>query len=140
MVSLYKKGDRTNTQNYRGICLLDTTYKVYARILNRRLKTIAEALLSEEQTGFRKGRSCTDAIFILKRLIEERREHNKETHLAFIDLEKAFDNVRRKLLWEILERRGYPRHLIEAIKSVYRETSIILGNCKPNIIVSTNKE
>lgn len=60
-------------------------------------------------------------------------------HLAFIDLEKAFDNVRRKLLWEILERRGYPKHLIEAIKSVYRETSIILGNCKPNIIVSTNK-
>lgn len=126
VISLYKKGDRTNPNNYRGISLLDTTYKIYARMLNERLKKIADHLISEEQVGFRKGRSCMDAVFTLKRIIEERREFNCETHLAFIDLEKAFDNIDRELLWNILIRRGYPKHLVEAIKSLYKETSICL--------------
>ena len=46
----------------------------------------ADFLLSEEQMGFRRERSCVDAIFTLKRIIKERREFNCETHLAFVDL------------------------------------------------------
>jgi len=38
IISIYKKGDRTDTNNYRGISLLDTIYKIYAKILNERLK------------------------------------------------------------------------------------------------------
>jgi hypothetical protein len=34
--------------------------------INEWVKSIAEALLEEEQSGFRKGRSCNDNIFILK--------------------------------------------------------------------------
>lgn len=130
VISLFKKGDRGNPNNYRGISLLDTSYKIYAKIMNERLKIIADHLISEEQMGFRKGRSTTDAIFTLKRIIEERREFNCETHLAFIDLLKAFDNVNRNLLWSILEKRGYPKHLVEAIKSLYEDTSIrlVVGN------------
>ena len=46
----------------------------------------------------RKGRSCTDPKFCLKLLIEKRREFNLETHLLFIDYEKAFDNIQRQIL------------------------------------------
>jgi hypothetical protein len=35
-----------------------------------------------------------------------------ETHIDFIDLEKAFDSVNRGKLWESLGKRGYPKHLI----------------------------
>lgn len=35
VISLFKKGDRNNPQNYRGISLLDTAYKIYARIINK---------------------------------------------------------------------------------------------------------
>jgi hypothetical protein len=126
VISIYKKGDRTNTNNYRGISLLDTIYKIYAKILNERLKTIADTLLSEEQMGFRKGRSCTDAIFTLKQVIEKRIEHNCETHIVFVDLEKASDDVNRNMLWDIMEKREYPRHLIIATKSLYDKTSVIL--------------
>ena len=55
---------------------------------------IADFLLSEEQMGFRKGRSRVDTIFTLKRITEERREFNCETHLVFEDLTKASDNVK----------------------------------------------
>jgi hypothetical protein len=92
-------------------------------ILNS-FKTILEAILLEEQIGFRRGRSCIDNVFILKQIIEKRREFNLETHMAFLDLEKAFDRVNRNQLWQILNRRGIPYHLIEVIKNLYKHTGV----------------
>jgi len=40
-----------------------------------------------------KGWLCMDPTFCLKLLIEKGREFNLETHLLFIDYEKAFDNI-----------------------------------------------
>ena len=65
VISIFKRGRRDDCNNYRGISLVDTAYKVYTRIINKRLQMIAENLISEEQSGFRKGRSCTDNTFIL---------------------------------------------------------------------------
>ena len=97
--------------------ILDTTCNVYARIVNERLKPVADTLISEEQNGFRKGRSCVDIIFTFKLIIEKRRKFNLETHLTFTDVSKAFDNVKRSLLWSIMERRGFPSQLIEVLRS-----------------------
>jgi len=44
--------------------------------------------------------------------------------VAFLHLEKAFDRVNRNQLWQILNRRGIPYHLIEVIKNLYKNTSI----------------
>jgi hypothetical protein len=103
VISLFKKGNRNISGNYRGISLLDSVYKLYARILNQKLKTISECILLEEQMGFRQGQSITDAIFTLKQIIEKRREFNKETHIASIYFEKAFDNVNHRIQWNKME-------------------------------------
>jgi hypothetical protein len=66
--------------------------------MTRRFKTIAETILLEEQNGFRIGRSCIDNVFIIKQTIEKRGEFNLKTHMAFLDLEKAFDRVNRNQL------------------------------------------
>jgi hypothetical protein len=44
--------------------------------------------------------------------------------VAFLDLEKAFHKVNRKQLRQILNRSGKPYHLIEIIKSLYKNTSV----------------
>jgi hypothetical protein len=41
-----------------------------------------------------------------KKNIETRGELNLETHIAVIDVEKAFDRTDRSNLWEILDKRG----------------------------------
>jgi hypothetical protein len=74
--------------NYRGIRLLNTGYKIYSKIIAKRLTAIAEVLLLEEQNGFRKGRSCTDCIFSASQIIEKHREFNIPTYIAFIDFKK----------------------------------------------------
>lgn len=122
VISLFKKGNRSSPENYRGITLLNVAYKIYTKIINKRFTTISDKILLEEQNGFRHGRSCMDDIFTINMVIQKRREHNLETHIGFIDYEKAFDTLHRKTLWKIMERRGIPLHLIQVIKSIYAKT------------------
>ena len=77
----------------------------------------------EEQCGFRKGRSCTDAIFTAQQLMEKRIEHNLSLFLLFIDYEKAHDNVNRDKLWEMMGNK-IPNYLLNTIKCIYRNTKI----------------
>merc|ERR1711989_33673 len=66
IVPLYKgKGDRLECKNNRGISLLSIPGKVYGRILIERVIENSEGQVGEEQSGFRKGRSCADQIFVL---------------------------------------------------------------------------
>ena len=59
-------------ENYRPISLLNLGYKVFAALVRKRLvEAGAEARLSETQFGFRSGCSAVDAIFILRRLIDQ---------------------------------------------------------------------
>jgi len=105
---MFKKGDGREPKNYRGISILNTCYKIYSKILNTKLQNYSEVLMTETQNGFRNGRSCTDPTFCLKLLIGKRREFNFETHLLFIDYEKAFDNIKRQILFNILKSRHIP--------------------------------
>jgi len=49
----------------------------------------------EEQSGFRKGRSCMDCIFSFSQIIEKHREFNIPKYISFIDFKKVFDSVDR---------------------------------------------
>lgn len=52
-----------------------------------------------KQSGFTPGRSWTDNVFVLRQVSDKRRAQGRETHLAFIDLTKAYyDTVPRKCL------------------------------------------
>jgi len=95
IVPIFKKVDRRETKNYRGISILNTCSNIYPKILNMKLQKYSEVFMTETQNGFRKERSCTDPTFRLKLLIEERWEFNFETYLLFIDYEKTFANIKR---------------------------------------------
>ncbi|GAA6076081.1 uncharacterized protein LOC106910031 [Tachysurus ichikawai] len=70
VVPLFKKGDRRVCSNYRGITLLSLPGKVYARVLERRIRPIVEPRIQEEQCGFRPGRGTLDHLYTLARLLE----------------------------------------------------------------------
>ena len=89
---IFKKGERTECKNHRGVMLLSHTGNIYKRIIEKRLRSCVEESLAEGQHGFRPGRGTSDLIFAMK-MIEKSWEWNKEKYIMFIDLEKAFDSV-----------------------------------------------
>jgi len=125
--SIYKKGNRQECGNYRGISVTSSIGRLYGRILKKRIEAKIEEI--EEQSGFRAGRSCTDNIFTLQQIIEKRKARNLATHLVFIDLEKAYDMVPLKRLFECLTKIGLEKTYIRAIQNIYRrpECTIKIG-------------
>ena len=73
VTSLFKKGKRDDCSNYRGICILSSGYKIWAKITTQCFKTVLEAILLEEENGFRIDRSCIDNVFTIKQTIEKKK-------------------------------------------------------------------
>jgi sorting nexin-29 len=71
IVNIFKTGDKSKCENYRGIPLLPTAYELHGKILKDKSQPTAENILREEQRSFRKGRSTTDVIFTIKQITEK---------------------------------------------------------------------
>jgi len=123
VINICKKGTKSKCENYRGFTLLPTAYKLFANIIRNRLNEHMEDEMVEEQCGFRKGRSCIDAIFTVQQIMEKRREHNLPLFLLFIDYEKAYDNISRSKLWEMMDNK-IPNYLLNTIKCIYRNIKV----------------
>ena len=71
------------------------------------------------QFGCMSRKSTTRALFILRRMREEFRGKEKKLCMCFIDLEKAFDRVRRKVAERAPRKKGLPEVLVQAVMSLY---------------------
>lgn len=109
---IYKKGDRSICNNYRGIALLDVCYKIFAQIIKERLNLYSTKELGEYQGGFRKGRSTVDQIFTLKQIQNNSYAQNLGLHVLFIDYKQAYDSVNRERMYTALHKLKIPENNI----------------------------
>lgn len=126
IIPTYKKRDIHNTSNFRRITLLDTAYKIYAMILEKKLTTEAEEnnILQDNQSGFRKGRGTTDNIYILNYSIkEEMCKKGEKLYALFTDLKRTFNKINRYKIVETLKKLPTNKHLLARIAENYDETS-----------------
>ena len=107
-VPIYKKADKTECSNYNGISLLPTTYTILSNILLSRLTPYAEEIIGDNQCGFRRNMSTTHHILCICEKHETKWEYNEAVHQVFIDFKKAYDSVRREVLYNILIEFGIP--------------------------------
>ena len=119
LVTLYKKGNVEDPANYRPIALLNTLYKMYASIIQKRLSDGIEDRIWETQFGFRKKKSTSQPLFITRRLQDQAESTGDKLFLIFLDWEKAFDKVDQEKLIEAMTRLNVPTKIINILKSFY---------------------
>jgi len=120
---IYKRGEKSEINNYRGITLMDTAYKIYVSILNEKLMGEVDNKLQETQFGFRAGRGAIDEIYVLNYAINKELSRKEGKIFAFFaDLKTAFDKIDRRELNEIIKRRGIEEQLRRRVMETYRET------------------
>jgi len=118
IVPIFKKGDKTDCSIYWGISLLLTTYKISSIILLSRLTPYVEEVTGNHQFRFQCKKSMTDHIFCICQILERKWECNEAVHQLCIDYKKAYDSVRREVLYNILIEFGIPMLLVGLIKCV----------------------
>ena len=118
---IFKKGSTDDLENYRQISLLNSIYKVYAKIIKQRLERGIETHLHRTQYGFRKNKGTAEAIHCIRRIIEQAEQTGAKTILLLLDWEKAFDKIRHEALKITLQRMNVPEELIVRIMRIYEQ-------------------
>ena len=119
IIPIFKKRNRKQCTNYRGISLLSLPGNLYAKCLERKCREFVESKLQDGQCGFRPGRSITNQIFTLKQIFEKSWEYGKDLFACFVDFEQAYDRVPRDKLRKVLQEYGVNGQLLRAIESFY---------------------
>lgn len=119
VITLYKKGKVDDPANYRPISLLNTTYKIYASLIQTRLAEELEKKIWKSQFGFRKSKSTQEALFILRRIQDFAETSGEKLFLVFLDWEKAFDKVDQVKLVEAMKRLNIPDKITRILESFY---------------------
>ena len=107
-------------ENYRTISLMSLGCKILTRIIYRRMEKMVESDLGEDQFGFRRNVGTREAILALRLIFEDRLRKGKPTFIAFVDLEKPFDNVDCNTLFKILKVAGVKYRERKVIYNLYK--------------------
>ena len=95
---------------------LPAMYKILSSILLSRLTSHAEEIIGDHECGFRRSRSSSDHVFCIRQILEQKWKYNEAVHQLFIDFKKAYDSIRREVLYNILIEFGIPMKLVRLIK------------------------
>ncbi|KAH7669983.1 endonuclease-reverse transcriptase [Aphelenchoides avenae] len=118
-VLLYKKGDPNDVKNYRPICLLPVTYKLFTKVIVNRISMQLDAAQPPEQAGFRRGFCTLDHMQAVNQIQERAREKDMRLYLVFVDYEKAFDSVEINAVLNALVAQGVSSHYVDILEDVY---------------------
>ena len=118
VIPIFKKGDKTNPNNYRPISLTPICVKILEKILRDPLMNFLEDtnFFSESQFGFRKGRSCSSQLLEVMNDLSKYTEDKTNIDIIYFDFKKAFDTVPHKRLLYKLENAGLTGNILNWIK------------------------
>ena len=123
---IHKGGSAHELKNYRPIAIVNIVCKLCMIIIRNRMNEWVESsrLLGDVQGGFRRGRRTEDNLFMLERMMEMNKVRGEQFFIAFVDMEKAYDRVNRKKLFEVMRGYGISEYLVRIIERVYEENRV----------------
>ena len=129
VVPIFKKGDRTNRENYRPVSLTSIPCKVMESIIKDTLIKHLEAneLLCKQQHGFRRGRSCLTNLLETLESWTQALDNGYGLDVVYLDYRKAFDSVPHQRLLEKLKDFGIKGKLRRWLEGFLVSRKITVG-------------
>ena len=123
-----KYKDRLFLKNWRPISLLNTDYKIIAKILASRMKKVIHLVIDEDQTGYIQGRFIGQNIRTIEDIIFFCDSENKPGIVLTVDYEKAFDSLNWNFMFKALEMFNFGSIFIGWIKTLYNDIEAAIIN------------
>ena len=131
IVPIYKKGKKSDPNNYRPVSLTSTVCKIMETILRDEIVSHLEGnnLISPDQHGFRSGRSCITQLMESMHDWVDSLENKQPVDVVYLDYKKAFDSVPHERLLVKLHAYGIRGNLLLWIRS-------FLTNRKQRVVIN----
>ena len=124
-----KDKDRIFLKNWRPIALLNTDYKIMAKSLANRIKSVIDTIINSDQTGYLKGRYIGENIRTVSDLIFYLKQKQMDAIILLIDFEKAFDSISWSFLDKALAKFNFGSDFRKWVKVLYANSeSAVINN------------
>ena len=129
IVKNYQK-DTRSLFNDRPISLTNISYKLFASMIQSRLSHYLDERIRPTEFGFRKSRSTTQPVHILRRLLEVHERQPSPFHALFLDWSKAFDSVTFSAIKSAMEFMGVSEHVVQVVMSLYQSPKFVVRDAQ----------
>ena len=127
---IFKSGDLSDPNNYRGICVSSCIGKFFTPILNQRLLSYVKKhqTLHNSQTGFLPHHRTSDHIFTLRTIVDKYvlNRSGGKVYACFIGLKKAFDSIWHNGLLYKLQQNNISGRFYALIKNIYSKSNCFI--------------
>ena len=124
LTPLHKSGDKSDTNNFRGIAVSSCFGKLFNKMLQKRFEKLAQKnhFISPSQGSGKAGSRTADHLLVLRFLVDKYvLGQGKKLYSCFVDLQKAFDTVpRSKLFYKLLKEYSVGGKFLKILQEIYR--------------------
>ena len=129
-ISLMEKPGKNplKVSQWRPLTMLNSDYKVYAKVLANRLQMVLPYLISSDQLGFMKGRNISTNIIDMLSVIEYCEQNQVKAIITAVDYEKAFDTVNWDAMVKVMQKFGFSQNFIQMVMMCFRNFRVKISN------------
>jgi hypothetical protein len=99
--------EATKIQQYRHICLLNVSLKIFTKVDTKRGTKIAQKTINPSQMAFILGRNIMEGVIVLHETIHEMHRKKQNGIIFKIDFEKAYDKINWSFIQQTLQMKGF---------------------------------
>ena len=124
-----KKGDLADIANWRPVSLLNSDYKIFAKVLANRLKQWISDIVHKDQSYCIPGRTIYDNLNLIRDVISYSNNENVPLAILNLDQKKAFDNIDHEYLFCTMKAMGIGDFFISCTKLLYNDAEGLVKVC-----------